>query len=1716
MAAAASRADKAWAAKLIIALAGGRAKAVRRAQAEATREMTKAAQHGSRSRERQEVLDRLSRSVEAHEADGRLLEDFVCEHAVNFPTWEVKECWRWPNWPGRAEHGLPFEDYGIDLVAETITGRTIAIQCKARSANGTVTPKAIREFAGAARDYYDERWLVTNAEPGRGAVDALATSGVIWKNIFDEAAAEPSADEDEDDPRTAMQDEAVRGCVQALTKPSPDLAEKWAADSEGAPGLEDAAPISRTKLILPCGTGKTRTAARIIDELAGEGDIAVVLTPSISLVSQTRAAVLRQLRSVGRETATIVVCSDKTAGHVDENAHAAAEGDPLKSAETDPTKDSGQVHAADLGCRAAQSGTEVAEWIAAPGREGRLNLIVGTYQSAHHVAEGLKAARAAAKILVCDEAHRTAQIKWPKGKKAAGRIANFTCCHEQKILPAQHRLYLTATPRVYPYDNSKVERARAKGYLVASMDDELVFGTEGYRKSYPAAVEEDLLSDYRIIAFTTNRDTWKTAERIAKREDGLKVTEAVRWLTYGIVLYGGAVEGDRQIDIRSSIAFLNRIDKSRRLAAWLESDAGRKEVTEYLRRRKIKPRAANPKVEHLDAGHTAAARRAALKELGAATADQPHGVCNVGIFGEGTDTPSLNAVAMLEPRRSPTDVIQIVGRCMRRDPTKTTGYVIVPVTLRPDLDAETSLGMEELNEAWRPLGQILSALRAHDGRVEDRIEHLLTIYEPSEDPSNPPPKVHVPVVMKDGPVYRFGMWAGGRASDLERTLGTTDCGKYGRGRTDGRKMLGADQGFLWSERTTNNDRQVPTDLTGDRINDERLIENAPCGVGILRDRRKEPRVAIYAPSGPTPGDGAEEDPAAAGRSVGIAETLADGMKRIRNNRVRRPRTRPPGGKELARAQPKLWKKLAARGLAVEVMEKSGLRGNEKRDFNILQEPLREAAKSLREEELEPALRSLLRMPAAATAEGRTRRDARAADACMCAAILMLNAVMLHGRMERTKGRIRKLIGGATLESVLKADNPLAQLAEAWVSIMTHDYQPMFGSALRVVKHLRDSERRHGGQAAARRLAAWARENAEHYTSMNMEYAGELFARVMGQQQADGAYFTRPEAARLLAELAADEAGIGDWADASNWPKLKAVDLACGSGALLNAWIEACKARIRAAGADDAKLQKFHRKAVEELAVGLDINPITLQMAAGRFLIGDAGLDYRSMGLFEMEHGFDENGDLRIGTLELLGEDEVIGKAPATFPWDDDDVAKPDVKRALKGARVVIMNPPFSSNRARNTNQDNATKAAFQKRELMLRDRVVATDPDAGAAIDVNSISTFFTPLADAILRDAADGVLAKVIPMTGLTAAAGEAERRLLAERFQIRYVVMCHDPKNIHLSQDTAINEALLIGRRPPTDEGTTEPTMFVNLRRYPGSEDESVKTAQAIRDQEWTEIGTACAWPAERMRRGDWSAVQWYSLRLAEAATQLAEKAGLRPAGEVYEFGPQGRNTSHVFERYDGPDELETDIVMFTSINENNRSTLLGRGDERHRERRPERRRKMKDDLPERHRNSASHIVVTQRLSTTSSRTSAQYCESKALGTAYIALKTSTKDEAKATNLIWNSTPTLLQLLSMRSKKAMYAKWSGSQLRSVRVPMVRNDPETISHLAALHDKLEDREISRLRDAETCSVRAAIDAAVAPLFGLDVETVAEWRRLLAAEPLMHNQMPDETFDEAQ
>ena len=1641
-----------------------------------------------------ETLASLRASQDAQLSDGPEFEDAVLRHARNVPTWEIAKCWRYRDWPDRTSVGvpLPSHDTGIDLVAVKHDGLRVAIQCKSRSGAGAVTITQVQKLGGAApKPVFAERWMVVDAHWSAATEDAAAVAGVTFVD-FEAALADALEDarerqraSAEPDPRTAMQQEAVAECVKRLRAGLPEHRDRWCGKDPADWMPHDAA---RATLVLPCGTGKTRMSMQIMSELSGPGDLGVVLVPSIALIAQVRR---EYLSHIGRPARTLAVCSDTTAGHVD------VERDPNLA--TDPTRDTGQVRAAEVGCQVAQSAEAVAAWLRAGADSTDLSIIFSTYQSAHHTADALLGERRFAQVLILDEAHRTAQLRPAKSQRQAERMRVFTLCHDQQAFPARYRLYQTATPRVYDASNAKVARIDRTKWIVASMSDQSIFGPVAYRLPYKEAVEKSFLSDYRIIAIGVDERAWTAANRIVQRFEqshesrGLTTNEALSWLVYGVTLAGGAIGEDGVLRVNRSLAFLNKVRRSDQMVKWLDSDEGRSEIERYFTEGGFGGAGRPYAVEHLDAGHPVRERRRALRDLAAANAEKPRGIANVGIFGEGTDSPSLDAVALLASRRSPTDVIQIVGRCMRRAPGKQYGYVIVPVPLPRGIDAETSLSMDTLGEEWKALGEVLRALRAHDGRIEDEISSLLQIYVPPEDEQ----PVRQALVVSDGAVTRVGIWKGPRGY-AEDAVKKADVPAWHDDSAPITEYLTPDKGFQWRERSMSPD--TPARFTdGSPGDDERILEESP-PVLVLQRRRGGVTCTVQE---------AERSLERHG-GVDVARTLEKARKRAEqlDPLPRRPRRRPSRSGTSKDERPaslsptqRLLEQIrqdgVGRDLRVEVMEKSGLRGNEVRDFNLLMEPVRRASDYLRRERLEGRLRSVLGM------EHMQETDAHA-DACTVSVLLLMNAALLHARLENTKGQAADLARVGGLHDAATGAEPIQVLREAWTAVLRYDYEPVFRPALDVLEALAAADAQGGVNQTVRAVAAWAKENAEIYVSMGMEYAGELFSRVMGNQASDGAFFTRQPAARLLAELALDATGETAWAEQRTWRRLKMADLACGSGTLLNSYLEAVKDRIRKAGGDERSAAEFHKYAVERLVTGLDINPVSLQMAAGRMTLGNITVDYRKMGLRAMPNGPVDGEAVRLGALELLTDEDIVGPASTS---DDSGPQKqtalfessavdPEVVQDVEDRRIVMMNPPFTANYKEGRKFTPEVVKRLQHRKLHVRNRLAASDAEAAGVIDANSISTMFTPLAEKVVAEDG-GVLAKIMPVTACTGASGLRERRFLASRFHIDMIVCSHDPREPNLSTHTSINECLLIARRHGgVSRGNT---LFVNLRRFPKTVHAVREVVEAIRNRRIDEVGSVCEWPEDLVRAGDWSPVQWFDSKLAEAATQLRAGSGLCRLDALYEIGLRLRDA---FERVTDRSSADGDVAVFDSVSSELRVSLAGDPDAVWRP---------KPGKESQARSFAARMgwmLLMNRARVNNARVVGVCAAAKNSGSGFMPVVTETLAQAKALCLVWNSTPVLLQLLNMRTKMLMYLSWSVAQLGSVHVPASLSNVEGQATLVATYDRLCREPLQPWAHADADPVRREIDDDVAEAYGISAGVLADWRKRLAKEPTVANRSP--------
>ncbi|WP_144752542.1 DEAD/DEAH box helicase [Bartonella saheliensis] len=455
------------------------------------------------------------------------------------------------------------------------------------------------------------------------------------------------------------------------------------------------AQADRGKLIMACGTGKTFTSLKIAEDLAGQGKFVLFLVPSLALMSQT---VREWTRDAEIGLRSFAVCSDTQVGKRRKNSVDVAEIDVCDLA-FPATTDAAKL--------AEQAGTSVAD---------EMSVVFATYQSIQVIADAQKNyGFPTFDLIICDEAHRTT------GAMLEGEDeSNFVKVHSNDVIRAQKRLYMTATPRIFG-DNAK-SRAHEANAVLASMDDEKLFGKTLFYRGFSWAVQHNLLTDYKVIVLAMDEKLIGSAvqKRLSDSESALILDDATKI----IGCYKALTKQDMKADVgadpypmQRALAFCKDIRSSELVRG--EFSAVVEEYLEYTQGNAENENFLQCEIEHVDGTFNAKDRGALLDWLKEDSGDK---VCriltNARCLSEGVDVPALDAIMFLNPRKSQIDVVQAVGRVMRRSEGKKMGYVILPIGVPFDTPAEQALNN---NDKYRVVWQILNALRAHDDRFDATI-----------------------------------------------------------------------------------------------------------------------------------------------------------------------------------------------------------------------------------------------------------------------------------------------------------------------------------------------------------------------------------------------------------------------------------------------------------------------------------------------------------------------------------------------------------------------------------------------------------------------------------------------------------------------------------------------------------------------------------------------------------------------------------------------------------------------------------------------------------------------------------------------------------------------------------------------------------------------------------------------------------------------------------
>ena len=586
--------------------------------------------------------------------------------------------------------GIDRPDEGIDLVAIQRDGTPCGIQCKCYADDGSIDLKALGTFVTACGSWGMKRLILVytgdhvtekaeyHLRRNNGSIltaESLRSTSVDWSGFPRIRARRPLELRD-------YQTEALRDTVR------------------GFGGGKVKGGGRRGQLIMACGTGKTLTSLRIAERVAPKNGVVLYLVPSITLIAQSMRAWSENRKAPQHYLA---VCSDTSVGGGGGEEGTIAE---LESAvSTDPDT--------------------VRSYLGRRPRD-RMTVIFCTYNSIQAVADAMGGR--AIDLALCDEAHRTIG--------GASESSYYTKVHEDSNIRIRRRLYMTATPKIF---TDRIRRAAdAQEKKIYAMDDEKVYGPVFHTLNFTDAVHRyGALSDYRVrIAFIPPKSMDPELQESQADEEGLvqiSRENKIAALWHSILHPDGDGDGDGRGGgagkagggspiLQRVIVFSNTIRASKWFAGQDDSKTrGLPDIVGQLTRDGRHGKTAS--VEHVDGKTRSLDRKRLLRWLEGSNddPDECRLLSNARCLSEGVDVPALDGVVFMEPRKSEVDVVQSVGRVMRKSVGKRYGYVVIPVAIPAGKDINETL---DDGTTWKTVWQVLNALRSHDPDLAVSINKL--------------------------------------------------------------------------------------------------------------------------------------------------------------------------------------------------------------------------------------------------------------------------------------------------------------------------------------------------------------------------------------------------------------------------------------------------------------------------------------------------------------------------------------------------------------------------------------------------------------------------------------------------------------------------------------------------------------------------------------------------------------------------------------------------------------------------------------------------------------------------------------------------------------------------------------------------------------------------------------------------------------------------------
>lgn len=634
-----------------------------------------------------ELVTQIDNNLDNQRDRGTAFEKMVVAYLKNEPTYKQKfsDVWMLNEVP--AEYHISKRDTGVDIVAKDYAGNLTAVQAKYYK--GKVGKDTINSFvAEAGKDYYAAGMLVSSTDEwNRNAEAALENNTKPFTRIG----------------LSQLRHADIDWKKFSFAKEN-DLSQKVHKKLRGYQKTAISNSVSyfkehdRGKLIMAPGTGKTFTSLKIAEALMNVQKkhqfYVLYLVPSIQLLTQTLFNWNNDVSDDIHMTSFSVVSDNKA------NKKKGKDDDTLgaKDVGFEPTTNVEELVSNFKYAKKIDTGNE-------------MTVVFSTYQSIDVIHKAQEQGIPEFDLIIADEAHRTT------GATKLGEDSAFTEVHSNKNVKGELRLYQTATPKIY--DANAKRKAEENSIVVSSMDDEERYGEEIFRLGFGDAVAQGYLTDYKVTVLAVSESYInKDMQRIMAADNQLKVDDIGKIIgVWNAMVKRNGITGEiTGAPMKRAIAFTDTIKHSKAISEEFETV-----VNEYLDAQSTDSFQVD--VHHVDGGLNALQKEEQIDWLADDGVEDNHArvLSNVRFLTEGIDVPNLDAIIFFSPKKSQVDIVQAVGRIMRRAEGKEYGYIILPIVVADGIDPRDAL---DNDKQYKQVWQVLNALRSTDERFDAEVNKL--------------------------------------------------------------------------------------------------------------------------------------------------------------------------------------------------------------------------------------------------------------------------------------------------------------------------------------------------------------------------------------------------------------------------------------------------------------------------------------------------------------------------------------------------------------------------------------------------------------------------------------------------------------------------------------------------------------------------------------------------------------------------------------------------------------------------------------------------------------------------------------------------------------------------------------------------------------------------------------------------------------------------------